>query len=80
MSGTTITLEHPRLQVLDGGQLPDEQVNREWKAAWSIVAEACERALAELHPLHPRRDTLLRSAHHARRAAALPLRLRAAGS
>lgn len=65
-------VQHPLLQALEGGRLTDEQIDREWQTAWAVVAEACERALTELHPLHPRRDDLLRAAHHARRAAALP--------
>jgi hypothetical protein len=61
------------LTPLDGGKsLTREQIDREWQAAWALIAEACEAALTELHPLHPRRADLLRATRAARRAAALP--------
>lgn len=61
------------LVVHGGGRsLPVEQVDEEWRGAWERIAEACEAGLTDLHPLHPRRDALLRATRHARRAARLP--------
>ena len=62
------------LTRLDGGKaLSAEQVDREWIAAWSTIAEACDRGLAGLHPLHPRRDEMTNLVADARRAAREPV-------
>lgn len=58
--------------MLHGGGMSAEQIDREWRGAWEEIAAACESALTGLHPLHPRREDLLRTTRHARRAAALP--------
>lgn len=62
------------LTLLDGGKaLGAEQLNREWIAAWSAIAEACDRGLAGLHPLHPRRGEMANLVADARRAAREPV-------
>jgi len=62
------------LTGLDGGKsLSDEQANREWIAAWSAIAEACDRGLAGLHPLHPRRHEMAKLVADARQAAREPV-------
>lgn len=61
------------MTALDGGQsLSDEQANREWIAAWSAIAEACDRGLAGMHPLHPRRGEMVKLVATARQAAREP--------
>jgi hypothetical protein len=63
----------PILTGHDGGRsLSDEQVEREWREAWALIAEACEQGLTGLHPLHPRREDLLRLTRTARRTAGVP--------
>ncbi len=73
--------QSPILKSHDGGRLlGDDQADREWRLAWSKIAEACESGLMDLHPLHPRRDDLLSLTRDARSAAQLPAepRLRSA--
>jgi hypothetical protein len=56
-----------------GGQcLSASQIEREWRDAWAQIADACEAALSQLHPMHPRRQDLLVLMRDARRAAQLP--------
>lgn len=44
-------------KLLDGGlSLARADADLQWEAAWTLIAEACERGLTGLHPLHPRRD------------------------
>lgn len=56
--------------VLEGGAAMN--ANAEWLLAWGHIARACDEALAELHPLHPRRPDLLAMTRDAREAAGLP--------
>ena len=63
---TTLTV------VAGGASLTDEQIERQWLAAWALIAEATERGLIGLHPLHPRRDEMLSLVRDARSAADLP--------
>lgn len=59
--------------VLDGGaSLSAEQADHEWKAAWATIADACEQALSDLHPTHPRRTVLLEATRNAHLAAGRP--------
>lgn len=61
------------LKALDGGRgLDPREVDAQWQAAWAQIAQACEHGLTGLHPLHPRRDDLLRLTRNAHLAAALP--------
>lgn len=62
----------PSMRLLEGGSLSDEEMDRQWQAAWALIAEACEQGLTGLHPLHPRRDDLLSLTRVAHRAAGLP--------
>ncbi len=61
------------LTAVDGGAaLSAEQTDRDWRAAWELIADACEQALTGLHPFHPRRDELLTATGYARQAAGRP--------
>lgn len=64
------------LTPLDGGAaLSESDAERQWSAAWGLIARACEEGLTDLHPLHPRRTELLALTKDARRCARLPAEL-----
>ena len=62
--------DRPLVAVLQGGETVNDDV--EWIAAWRHIADGCEAAVSELHPLHPRRAELLALMADARRCAQLP--------
>lgn len=63
----------PILTVHEGGALAPSDADREERAAWAVIAHACERALMELSPLHPERRAFVEMWAECRRAAQLPL-------
>jgi hypothetical protein len=46
-----------------------EQADAEWRKAWLSITSACERGLAILDPLHPRREAMAAMTRDARMAA-----------
>lgn len=63
--------DHPPLLTVVTGRTRTDEDEQE-RAAWAVIAGACESALTELHPHHPERQAFLEMWAECRSAAGLP--------
>lgn len=69
--------QHPILTALDGGAaLTDRKAEIQELAFWTTLANAADRAVKQMHPMHPQRAEFVALASAYWRAAGQPDRAR----